>query len=48
MNTAIAYQARFDPATWGGGAMSGRMKAVLAALAAIGFAALNGSWPWGP
>jgi hypothetical protein len=28
--------------------MSGRMKALLAALAALGFAALNGSWPWGP
>jgi len=28
--------------------MSGRMKAVLAALAALGFAAMNGSWPWGP
>jgi hypothetical protein len=28
--------------------MSGRMKALLAALAALGFAALNGSSPWGP
>jgi hypothetical protein len=28
--------------------MSGRMKALLAALAALGFAALNGSYPWGP
>jgi hypothetical protein len=28
--------------------MSGRMKALLAALAAIGFAAMNASLPWGP
>jgi hypothetical protein len=28
--------------------MSGRMKALLAALAAIGFAAMNASFPWGP
>ena len=27
--------------------MSGRMKALLAALAAIGFAAMNASYPWG-
>jgi len=28
--------------------MSGRMKALLVALGALGFAAMNGSLPWGP
>ena len=28
--------------------MSGRMKAFLVLLGAIGFAAMNGSLPWGP
>src|SRR5436190_9493211 len=32
----------------GGGFMSGRMKALLVALGALGFAAMNGSLPWGP
>jgi len=28
--------------------MSGRMKAFLVLLGALGFAAMNGSLPWGP
>jgi len=28
--------------------MSGRIKALLATLAVLGIAAMNGYWPWGP
>jgi len=28
--------------------MTGRMKVLLVALGALGFAAMNGSLPWGP
>jgi hypothetical protein len=48
MGTAVAYRARLELRMRREVLMSGRMKAVLAALAALGFAALNGSWPWGP
>src|SRR5690242_9265424 len=34
--------------TKGGGLMTGRMKVLLVALGALGFAAMNGSLPWGP
>jgi hypothetical protein len=48
MDAAIAYLVRLDLRLRREVLMSGRMKALLAALAALGFAALNGSWPWGP
>jgi hypothetical protein len=50
MTPVIPYPiSSFDPRqVKGGGLMSGRMKALLVALGALGFAAMNGSLPWGP
>jgi hypothetical protein len=48
MDAAVAYRVRLDLRMRREVLMSGRIKAVLAVLAALGFAALNGSWPWGP
>lgn len=49
MATAFAYGFLLvKPKKKGGGFMSGRMKALLVALGALGFAAMNGSLPWGP
>ena len=49
MATRVPYRPRsLSQLKKGGGLMSGRMKALLVALGAIGFAAMNGSLPWGP
>jgi hypothetical protein len=48
MASLVAYRRRFENQVRREVLMSGRMKALLAALAAIGFAAMNASSPWGP
>jgi hypothetical protein len=49
MTTELAYRVAFGNAMRKGGVlMSGRMKALIAALAVLGLAVVNGSAPWGP
>jgi hypothetical protein len=49
MASALRYPVLPEPEELkGGGLMSGRMKALLITLAALGFAATNASAPWGP
>jgi len=49
MTSLVAYPPFISkPRVRKGVLMSGRMKALLVALAALGFAAMNASAPWGP